>query len=231
MQIRYRLFDNPRENRLAQEHNLLDEFCSGSELVDYSFDKRKGGLPPTRYYIHYKVKSIIGVTESLAPVYGNEHTVKIEIPPQYPGGGMPKCYMTTPTYHPNIQHSGEFKGKICLNEKELGSWFTLDMLAERIGEMLQYKNYHAENTDPFPEDGKVAAWVREYAEPNNIVNKRKKKFVDDRALIPMPPEWIELLNAKRKKTLKVEVGRGSSSNTSINIPPKPPKKHLIVVKK
>ena len=32
---------------------------------------------------------------------------------------------------------------------------------------------------PFPEDSLVAKWIKEYAEPNNIVNKWKEIYSDD----------------------------------------------------
>ena len=36
---------------------------------------------------------------------------------------------------------------------------------------------------PYPDDEKVAKWVREYAEPNNIVNKNKQIYIDDSSLL------------------------------------------------
>ena len=212
-EVNYKEFNNPRDNRLATEHELLDDFCKQSKLISYEAKKRKGGLPPERYLIHFKVKSIIGIDASQKPIYGEDHTAEIKISPEYPLGGQPGCYMTTPLWHPNIKFDGEFAGKICINKEALGHWHTMDMLAERIGEMLQYKNYHAINTPPYPEDAKVATWVRDFAEPMNIVNKKKGIFVDNRPLLEPSKEWLKtrkekievrILNVRRNDSLSQE---------------------------
>jgi hypothetical protein len=59
----------------------------------------------------------------------------------------------------------------------------LYLLVIRIGEILQFKQYHSENTPPFPEDIKAARWVMEYAEPQGIVNKYKDIAIDDTPLV------------------------------------------------
>ena len=199
--ITYRRFNNPRDNRLVTEHQLLDSFCQQSPLISYEAIPRKGGLPPERYLIHYRVKSIVGIDVFRNPVYGYDHTAEIVISPEYPLGGQPSCFMKTQVWHPNIKFDGHFAGKICVNKEALGHWHTLDMMAERIGEMLQWKNYHAVNTHPFPEDANVAAWVREYAEPNNIVNKQKGLFIDDRPLLKPSEEWLQT----RKEIIEVTI--------------------------
>jgi len=91
----------------------------------------------------------------------------------------PRIYMKTEIWHPNIKWEGKFKGRICGNTKEYGKGYDLTQLVFRIAEILQFKNYHAENTPPFPEDSLVAKWIKEYAEPNNIVNKWKEIYSDD----------------------------------------------------
>lgn len=211
MPISYPKFRNPRDNRLAKEHELLDDFCSQSKLVDYEAVPRKGGLPPERYIITYYVRSIIGIDEDKSPIYGDEHIAEIVIPPEYPLGGQPSCYMKTPVWHPNIKFDGRFAGKICVNKKALGHWHTMNMMAERIGEILQYKNYYAINEPPYPEDANVATWVRQYAEPNGIVNKERGIFVDDRPLLETSQEWLE----SRKKKIQITIiGRRKNESLS-----------------
>lgn len=201
MNYSYRRFNNPRDNRLQKELQLLDEFCQQSKLISYQAFPRKGGLPPERYLIHYQVRSIVAIDHWQDPIYGDQHTAEIIIPPSYPLGGQPSCYMKTDAWHPNIKFDGQFKGKICVNDEVLGHWHTLDMMAERIGEMLQYRNYHALNIPPYPEDAKVATWVREYAEPNEIISKKKKIYADTRPLLETTEEW----KRSRKKKIQVEI--------------------------
>ena len=79
--------------------------------------------------------------------------------------------MKSDLWHPNIKYHGKEKGHICSNAKDFGKRYNLYFLAHRIGEILQYKNYHAIEEPPHPDDEIVAEWVREYAEPKDIVNK------------------------------------------------------------
>ena len=197
----YPRFNNPRENRLGIEHQLVEDFCRQSKLVTYEALQRKGGLPPDRYFFHYSLRSVVGIDNDQRPVYGDEHTVEVILPPEFPFGGRPSCKMVTPVWHPNIKYDGYFAGKICINTEALGSWHTLDMLIERIGEMLQYKTYHAVNVPPHPEDAKVAIWVRDFAEPNGIVDKDKGIFTDKRPLLLPSKEWL----ASRKPKIKIRV--------------------------
>jgi hypothetical protein len=197
MSIHYPDFPDPFDQRMAYEHQLVDEFCEYSPLVTYEANKRRGGLPPTRYVVHYHVRSIIGIDADRMPIYGHEHTAEIVVRPGYPLAVQPKCTMLTPVWHPNIKYDGNFVGKICVNEEALGSWHTLDMMIQRIGEILQYKNYHALPILPHPEDARVAAWVREFAEPRGIVNKNLGLVTDNRELCDPSPEWLESRRRKR----------------------------------
>jgi len=206
----YPNFNNPWDNRLAKEHELVHDFCAQSKLVSYEAPKRKGGYPPDRYLFHYELRSIVGINPDKTPLYGENHTAEIIIPSQYPVGGQPACNMRTPVWHPNIKYTGSFAGKICINPDALGPWHTLDMLAERIGEMLQYRNYHALPTHPFPEDAVVAEWVRDFAEPNKVVNKAQKIYVDNRPLLEATEEWVL---SRRKKIAVLGQRRNAELST------------------
>ena len=181
----YSILKDPRDKRLAKEHELIEELCSRSNKISYKIIKQFGGLPPEGYEITYDgVKSIIGINQDNTPVYGEYHVAEIVFPPEYPSSdGPPKCTMKTDAWHPNIRAKNPRKGRICINSKLLGAWHTLDFLILRIGHMLQYKNYHAIDQDPWPEDPDVAKWVREYAEPKNIVNLLNNISVDNTELL------------------------------------------------
>lgn len=206
----YKFFSDPRLRRLVKEHRELHQFCEHSDLVRYETIDQRSGMPPEKYRIYFQLKSIIGIDADQSPIYGEEHIAEIELPRDYPLSSQPKCWMKTTIWHPNIKHSGPYAGKICINAEALGHWHTLDMLASRLGEMLQYKNYHAENVHPHPEDAMVAQWVREYAEPNGIVNKKEKIYTDDRPLQNSSMEWINSRSLKNR----IKIGKPRSANNN-----------------
>lgn len=230
--IKYKQFKDIRLNRLAMEHELLDDFCNRSDLVSYEPVGQRQGRPPEKYKIIYKVKSIVGVDPLKNPMFEDYHEAEIDIPADFPMSSQPKCRMITSAWHPNIRSSGNFKGRICINAEALGHWHTIDMLAERIGEMLQYKNYHAIDIPPHPEDTHVAKWVRDFAEPRGIVDKKKKKYIDSRPLMKPSDEWLATRKKKISITIKgirkTEDPKPSSTNTMIS---KPIRKQITIKRK
>jgi hypothetical protein len=66
-------------------------------------------------------------------------------------------------------------------DKYWQSHMSLNEVVISLGEMVQYKRYHAEWTPPYPLDREVAKWVLEYAEPKGILNKNKP--IDERLLV------------------------------------------------
>lgn len=169
--------------RYAQEHKEMFDTFAGGKVISYEVQETVSPLKiPVVYHIHYHLKSIVGITEDQAPVYGDHHIMRLEIPTQYP---MEPCtaYMLTDTWHPNIKSAGKLKGRICTNSKAFGRNFSLSAMVLRVGEILQYRNYLAEFRPPYPEDPKVAEWVLEFAEPNSIVNYRLGIYVDDTPLL------------------------------------------------
>ncbi|RMG72680.1 MAG: hypothetical protein D6722_05045 [Bacteroidetes bacterium] len=172
-------FRNPRDKRLAREHLRLAELCDQTDRITYRLPEGKK-LPPDTYIIGYHLRSIVAQGGESGPEYGNYHEVKITFPANFPVGGA-ACYMLSPAWHPNIKWDGPYKGRICGNTAEFGSLYYLNMLVLRVGEILQWKNYHAEQIHPFPEDENVARWVREVAEPRGWVQKHQP--VDESSLL------------------------------------------------
>jgi len=179
---------NPRNRRLAREHIALDELCSKTDKISYEVTASIGPVPEA-YLIHYNLRSIVGIDENQDPVYGYRHTVEITLPKKYPMEGA-MCYAKSDLWHPNIKSDGRYKGRICGNTKEFGSLYDLNMLVLRVGEILQYKNYHALPTAPYPEDEKVARWIRDHAEPNMIINKDYGIVSDNSSLIGDEPTGV-----------------------------------------
>lgn len=185
-------FRNPRDKRLAREHLRLAELCEQTDRITYRLPEGKK-LPPDTYIIGYHLRSIVAKGGDEGPTYGDYHEVRIAFPANFPIGGA-ACYMESPAWHPNIKWDGPYKGRICGNTAEFGSLYYLNMLVLRVGEILQWKNYHAEQIHPFPEDENVARWVREVAEPKGWVDKRHGLAVDNTSLLkhsgepePAPP--------------------------------------------
>jgi len=172
---------NPFYKRLAKDH--LSMFELDSEIIEWEVVETRSPMKiPCVYHIHFLFKSITSIRADKTPEFGFKHTARVTFPPRYPIEA-PELYMQTDVWHPNVKSDGKYKGRICGNTKGFGLGFDLYLLIIRIGEILQYKQYHAENTPPFPEDIHAARWVMEYAEPNMIVNKYKDLVIDNTPLI------------------------------------------------
>ena len=191
----------PQSKKLLKEWMKIEALCRNSDVISYIVRKRNREGLPLEYEIIYKVKSIVGV-EGLngssemkeeadsdhpprKPIYGTEHRLSISLPANYPSayGGNPEFKMITDAWHPNIRYSGKFKGRICLNNKDLGVSVGLDDRILRVGKYLQYQIYWANESYPWPEDKSVAEWVREEAEPNNWINLNEGIYCDDTPLL------------------------------------------------
>lgn len=180
-------FDNPifkkerRYRRLAREHMAVSQLKS--DRIKWRIVETATALQiPVKYEIDYLIKSIVGIHADQSPIYGDKHTVEISFPAKFPLETF-KAKALTDIWHPNIKWDGPTKGRICVNNQNFGRGYDIFLLILRLGEIIQYKNYLAENIPPYPEDAKVAQWVLNYAEPNNIVSIKDKKAVDDSNLL------------------------------------------------
>jgi hypothetical protein len=172
---------NPFYKRLAKDH--LSLFDIESDVIEWEVVNTRGALKiPCEYHFHFRIKSIVGLNKDNTPVFGDHHIAKVTFPPKYPIEA-PELYMQTDLWHPNIKSEGRYKGRICGNTKGFGLGFDLFLLVIRIGEILQFKQYHAENTPPFPEDIKAARWLLEFGEPSGLVNKYQDICIDNTPLV------------------------------------------------
>lgn len=173
---------NPRQTRLAKERERLMTLNKESENVYVDPVDVHPGSEPERYRITFKCKGIVGIQgEAQDPVYGFKHEVELYCHEDFPSE-VPQLRWITPIWHPNIQHQ-EPKG-VCTNKAAWLAGMGLDELCRQMFEMVQYKNYHADESNfPYPLDHVAAKWVREVAEPRNIVNKQLGIFVDNRPFV------------------------------------------------
>jgi ubiquitin-protein ligase len=168
---------DPRQARLKKERLALEKLNAESDYVRIEPTDVLEGSEPEHYRITFLCRGITSVDSSQRPLYGERHEVLIHCDDEFPSD-VPKLRWETPIWHPNIQHD-EPKG-VCVNKSEWLGGMGLDDLVRLMFEMVQYKNYHAELSPPFPLDQDAANWVRDYAEPAGIVNKRRSISVDDK---------------------------------------------------
>ncbi len=182
-----------RYKRLAREHMSISQLKS--DRIQWRIIKTATHLNiPVLYEVDYHVNSIVGINEDQSPVFGNKHTIEVDFPAKFPLETF-KVKTISNVWHPNIKWEGLIKGRVCVNNKSFGRGYDLYWLLLRIGEIIQYKNYLAENIPPYPEDAMVAHWVLNYAEPNGIVSMKNKIATDDSNLL----EYTEPVEEPQKK--------------------------------
>jgi ubiquitin-protein ligase len=171
--------DDARYRRLVVERNELRCLSMISPFIEIEPIETQPGWPPEEYEVTYTCRGIVGVDDDRRPIYGERHRVAVRFAEHFP---MQEPYLLwlTPIWHPNIRHREP--RRVCTDEG--ATWFAGKKMTEIVilmGEMVQYKLYHAGLEAPFPEDREVAEWVREYAEPRGLVGPGNP--VDGRELL------------------------------------------------
>lgn len=170
---------NARYARLAIEYTKLMNLSARSSFINVRPIEVQLGWPPEKYIITYSCKGIASVDDVGAPRVSEFHQVSMYMGSEYP---LKEPYLRwlTPIWHPNIAH--EEPHHVCTNNVQ--NWFAAKPLAELVfamGEMVQYKHYHAKWMPPYPLDRAAADWVLEVAEPQGILGPEKP--FDDRPLL------------------------------------------------
>src|SRR5215472_10637549 len=167
---------NRRQMRLEEERKRLEAINSDSAYVQVEPIDLVPGRAAERYKVRFHCRGIARIDALRRPVYATEHQVQIYCHQDFPAD-VPWLQWETPIWHPNIEHGGQ--KRVCVNKAEWLGGMSLADLCHQMFEMVQYKNYHAELTHPYPLDPEAAAWVREYAEPQGIVDKSRGIFIDN----------------------------------------------------
>jgi ubiquitin-protein ligase len=170
---------NARYARLAIEYTKLINLAARSSFIQVQPVEVQQGWPPEKYVITYTCRGIASIDKNRAPRVSEFHQVSMYMGSDYP---LKEPYLKwlTPIWHPNIDHLEPHH--VCTNNVQ--NWFAAKPLAELVlamGEMVQYKQYHAKWVSPFPLDRAAADWVLEVAEPQGIVSPNKP--FDDRPLL------------------------------------------------
>lgn len=187
--------DSPRMRRLRADQQRMQELAAQSNLIDFKATPARRGLPPETYIVTYKCRGVVGVDRKGKPKIGSKHQVEIYLHNQYPQR-WPGMKWLTPIWHPNINH---LNGSVCVD----AAWWTasrsLDRLVVMLGEMVQYKNFHDDPTQPpFPWDPEAARWCRDYRA------KHPNAFpVDQRELLR--PERVKINTAGKKKVARIKL--------------------------
>lgn len=190
--------DTPRMRRLRADHELMLEMAARSDLISFKASAMRPNLPPERYVVTFKCKSIVGVDRQGNPKYADHHQVEIYLHNQYPHR-WPGMKWLTPIWHPNINHTN---GSVCIDAAWWAASRSLDRLVVMLGEMLQWKNFHDDPTKPpFPWDAEAARWSREY----------RQKYPD-----AFPLDKRELLRPERVKLVTSDPARNAQAEVKLN---------------
>ena len=197
--------ETPRMRRLRGDYELMRELDARSDLISFKSFSPNANLPPERYIVTFKCKSIIAVDRQGNPKYGEHHQVEIYLHNQYPHR-WPGMKWLTPIWHPNINH---LNGSVCIDAAWWAASRSLDRLVVMLGEMLQFKNYHDDPTKPpFPWDAEAARWSREYRKTHPNI---------------FPVDHRELLRPERVKLSSTDSDK-NRPKAQVKLKPEPPPK-------
>ncbi len=186
--------ETPRMRRLRGDYELMRELDARSDLISFKAMATNPNLPPERYIVTFKCKSIVAVDRQGNPKFGEHHQVEIYLHNQYPQR-WPGMKWLTPIWHPNINH---LNGSVCIDAAWWAASRSLDRLVVMLGEMLQWKNFHDDPTKPpFPWDAEAARWSREFRKtrPNyfpvdhrELLRPERVKLTTDSGSAPSKPK-------------------------------------------
>ena len=163
-----------RQRRLLNEWLEIQDTIATRQDIRVEVEQTNTERLPTAYKVTYLIRSICGTDAVGKPRFAPRFVMTITLPPNYPQVDAPPEFRFVQTadspelpWHPNIRYHGEMAGRVCLNR--LNTFTSLAWGIERVALYLRYELYHALPTPPYPEDLKVAEWVRKIGEPNEWI--------------------------------------------------------------
>jgi ubiquitin-protein ligase len=142
---------SPRLRRLYADLAAMIEMVKASELVTMTHS----GNPPDRYHVTYACRGLFWPAGAAEPQISTHHEADFYLHRDYPRR-PPQIVWRTPIFHPNIL-SSEQGGGVCI-----GSWTPSESLADlvvRVGEMVQYREYNADDVL----NREAALWVEAHS--------------------------------------------------------------------
>ncbi len=177
---------NGRNRRLLAEWQLMEKRLAGREDISFEVTERNAAGMPTSYLVHYRLKSICGVSDverlddprvSNPPQFATGYLMSIQLSDGYPSVDAPPAFQFLTEdeqgrpiphpWHPNIRYFGAFAGRVCINMADTFTDLVWGVM--RVADYLRYDIYHAVQEPPYPEDLKVASWVILQGEPNGWI--------------------------------------------------------------
>lgn len=155
-----------RQRRRLYEWALLGEKFADNPRVLIDVTAADAAGIPEAYRVEYRLKSICGIREDGSPLFAGRFVMEIVLPERYPqADARPRFRFIgeTKPWHPNIRYYGDMAGFVCLNPADTTAEVAWGV--ERAAAYLRYELYHALPAPPYPEDLRVAQWVREKGEP------------------------------------------------------------------
>ena len=168
-----------RRARLLLEYEKLINLEKRSDFIKVEPINKIEGMPPEEYIVTFTCRGISGLKSDKSPELAEFHQVSMKLSSNFPNQ-EPYLKWLTPIWHPNIEHKEPHH--VCTNNVQ--NWYStksLNDLVVSLGEMVQYRRYHAEWVAPFPLDKEAADWVINYAEPNGLLGQAKP--IDDRQIL------------------------------------------------
>lgn len=165
-----------RQRRRQYEYQQLRQLAARREDIDITVTRQDADGIPCAYLVSYHIRSICAVSgEDRHPVYADDFLMAIDIPDDYPQVDAPPHFHFTTgddhagplPWHPNIRYYGDMAGHVCLNPLDTSA--DISWGVERVALYLRYELYHALLEAPYPEDLKVAEWVRHVGEPMEYI--------------------------------------------------------------
>ncbi len=98
--------DSPRMRRLRADYQLMQDLSARTDLISVTAQSPRPNLPPERYIVTFKCKSIVGIDKSGNPKFGEHHQVEIYLHNQYPQR-WPGMKWMTPIWHPTMLPGGQ----------------------------------------------------------------------------------------------------------------------------